>query len=140
MNIVDAHNIKQEIRERRKEPLRILLEQVERKMKTAIEMDFDEVSYVIPAVIMGKPKYTMKDAVTYLRTKLENRGFKVTVEGSKLWVNWSAHNEVRTPVKKQTQINLASKPKKSAMKKPRITDPNQELYAALHEFANPAKM
>jgi hypothetical protein len=136
MNIRDAHNIKQEIKERRKAPLKVLLEQIEYKMKTAIEMDFDEVSYLIPAFIIGKAPYTIKDAVTYLKTKLENRGFTVTAEGPRLLVSWSAH----TQVKEKKHVNSIPKPRKSAMKKPRVTDPNQELYAALHEFANPAKM
>lgn len=145
MNIHDIQNIKREIKDRRKKPLRHLLESIDARILTAAEMDFDEVSYLIPPFVLGEAPYTMKDAITYLKTKLSRRGFKVTATDNRILINWSKLPPQKPPQADHTQhssgggggtrrVSFAPKPVRKE------TKVDRDIYAALHEFANPAKL
>jgi hypothetical protein len=74
----------------KKEIYKAIMEQFSRKIKTSFDLGFKTTVLVVPAFMVGYPKYDLPAAVKYMGRQLVRLGYKVTVVSPVSYeVSWS---------------------------------------------------
>jgi hypothetical protein len=86
----------------KKEIYRAILDQFSRKIKSSFDLGFKSTVLVVPAFMIGYPRYEIGPAVKYMGRQLVRLGYHVTVAGPVSYeVSWSkakpAEEEIAEP-------------------------------------------
>ena len=80
---IEAHR-----RNLKKETYKHILEQFDKKIRTAVGLGFSHVNLEIPAFVWGFPVYNISAAAVYLKRQLEKLGYTVTQDGHLFKLTW----------------------------------------------------
>ena len=114
-----------------------ILEKVHQKIKIASRQKLENQCcwYVVPEIILGIPKYELKECVAYIIHELQENGFRLRYTHPNLifisWTHWIP-DYVRMEYKKQTGIMIDGFGKE--IKKEEVVDPKKSIIKSTSSY------
>jgi len=90
--MVKASELLKEQRKREDEKKKVydkIYERIEKKIQMASKMNFFQITYEIPELILGVPIYDLTECIKYVDKKLIKNEFKTDWNNNQVWVDWS---------------------------------------------------